>query len=97
MAGDRSDRRYRYLYLADGSTYVKNPPYFEGITMEPKPVTDIKAARILALLGDFITTDHISPAGNIKKYRPGGEYLLRSQSCRRTSTPTAHAAAIMMS
>jgi aconitate hydratase len=62
-----------------GSTYVKNPPYFEGITMEPKPVTDIKAARILALLGDSITTDHISPAGNIKKSGPAGEFLSQHQ------------------
>jgi aconitate hydratase len=58
-----------------GSTYVKNPPYFEGITMEPAPVGDIKKARILAILGDSITTDHISPAGNIKKSSPAGVYL----------------------
>ncbi len=62
-----------------GSTYVKNPPYFEGITMEPKPVSDIKGARVLALLGDSITTDHISPAGNIKKSGPAGEYLSQHQ------------------
>jgi aconitate hydratase len=62
-----------------GSTYVKNPPYFEGITMEPKPVTDIKEARIIAILGDSITTDHISPAGNIKKGGPAGEYLSQHQ------------------
>ncbi len=59
----------------DGSTYVKNPPYFDGITMEPKPVGDIHGARILAKLGDSITTDHISPAGNIRKTSPAGEYL----------------------
>jgi aconitate hydratase len=64
---------------SDGSTYVKNPPYFEGITMEPKPVIDIKGARILALLGDSITTDHISPAGNIRKTSPAGEYLGKRQ------------------
>ncbi len=58
-----------------GSTYVQNPPYFEGITMEPTPKGDIKAARILALLGDNITTDHISPAGSIKKASPAGSYL----------------------
>jgi aconitate hydratase len=58
-----------------GSTYVKNPPYFEGITMEPAPVGDILGARILAILGDSITTDHISPAGNIKKSSPAGEFL----------------------
>jgi aconitate hydratase len=62
-----------------GSTYVKNPPYFEGITMEPKPVTDITGARILAILGDSITTDHISPAGNIKKGGPAGVYLSEHQ------------------
>ncbi len=60
---------------SDGSTYVKNPPYFEGITMEPKPTGDIRGARILAVLGDSITTDHISPAGNIRKTSPAGEYL----------------------
>jgi aconitate hydratase len=62
-----------------GSTYVKNPPYFEGMTMEPKPITDITGARILAILGDSITTDHISPAGNIKKSGPAGEYLSQHQ------------------
>ena len=59
----------------DNSTYVKNPPYFEGITMEPAPVGSIKGARILAELGDSITTDHISPAGSIRKNSPAGEYL----------------------
>jgi aconitate hydratase len=63
----------------DGSTYVKNPPYFEGITMEPVPVGDIKGARVLAELGDSITTDHISPAGNIRKTSPAGDYLLSYQ------------------
>ncbi|WP_287994577.1 aconitate hydratase, partial [Acidiphilium sp.] len=61
------------------STYVKNPPYFEGMTMEPAPVTDITGARILALLGDSITTDHISPAGSFKKATPAGEYLADRQ------------------
>ncbi len=61
------------------STYVKNPPYFQEITPEPKPVSDIKGARVLALLGDSITTDHISPAGNIKKSSPAGEYLMEHQ------------------
>ena len=61
------------------STYVQNPPYFNGMTMTPKPITDLKGARILALLGDKITTDHISPAGNIKKESPAGEYLLQRQ------------------
>jgi aconitate hydratase len=62
-----------------GSTYVQNPPYFEGMTMEPAPVGSIRGARILALLGDSITTDHISPAGSIKKASPAGEYLLQHQ------------------
>ena len=62
-----------------GSTYVQNPPYFEGMTMVPKPITDLTGARILALLGDKITTDHISPAGSIKKESPAGEYLLGHQ------------------
>ncbi len=64
---------------SDGSTYVKNPPYFEGITMEPAPIVDIKGARVLALLGDSITTDHISPAGSIRKVSPAGDYLLERQ------------------
>ncbi len=59
----------------DGSTYVKNPPYFEGLTEHPAPRGDITGARVLALLGDNITTDHISPAGNIKKASPAGAYL----------------------
>jgi aconitate hydratase len=67
----------------DGSTYVKNPPYFEGITMEPTTKGDIRGARILALLGDNITTDHISPAGNIKKSSPAGEYLGQHQVLER--------------
>jgi aconitate hydratase len=61
------------------STYVQNPPYFEGITKTPKPVTDIAGARILALLGDKITTDHISPAGSIKVNSPAGKYLQERQ------------------
>ncbi|MEZ6143771.1 MAG: aconitate hydratase AcnA [Zavarzinella sp.] len=58
------------------STYIANPPYFEGMTKTPPPVNDIVGARVLALLGDSITTDHISPAGNIKKDSPAGEFLL---------------------
>jgi aconitate hydratase len=64
---------------SSGSTYVKNPPYFEGMTEEPSTKGDITGARILALLGDNITTDHISPAGNIKKSSPAGEYLTQHQ------------------
>jgi aconitate hydratase len=62
-----------------GSTYVKNPPYFDGITMEPPPIAALTGARILAILGDSITTDHISPAGNIKKSSPAGEFLSQHQ------------------
>ena len=58
------------------STYVQNPPYFHGMKMEPKPVTDIAGARILGLFGDKITTDHISPAGAIKAASPAGKYLI---------------------
>ncbi|MEP6343000.1 MAG: aconitate hydratase AcnA [Maricaulaceae bacterium] len=57
------------------STYVRNPPYFDGMTTTPDPVKDVKDANILALLGDSITTDHISPAGAIKHDGPAGEYL----------------------
>ncbi|HEY8087670.1 MAG TPA: aconitate hydratase AcnA [Polyangiaceae bacterium] len=65
------------LYAWDPrSTYVKNPPYFQGMGREPAPVTDIADARVLLLLGDSITTDHISPAGSIKKSGPAGQYLL---------------------
>ena len=62
-----------------GSTYVKNPPYFEGMPKDPLKLKDVNGARILALLGDSITTDHISPAGNIKKDGPAGDYLLQHQ------------------
>ncbi|MEQ8345899.1 MAG: aconitate hydratase AcnA [Sneathiellaceae bacterium] len=58
------------------STYVQNPPYFEGMTKTPGKIADVKGARILALLGDSITTDHISPAGSIKKDSPAGKYLM---------------------
>ncbi|MEV6022033.1 aconitate hydratase AcnA [Streptomyces sp. NPDC052036] len=57
------------------STYVRKPPYFEGMQMEPAPVTDIAGARVLAKLGDSVTTDHISPAGAIKADTPAGKYL----------------------
>jgi aconitate hydratase len=58
------------------STYVKHPPYFENMPKQPRPIGDIKGARVLALLGDSITTDHISPAGSIKKDSPAGKYLM---------------------
>jgi aconitate hydratase len=65
------------IYAWDGkSTYVKNPPYFDGMTMTPAPVADIKGARVLAMLGDSVTTDHISPAGNISKSSPAAKYLM---------------------
>ncbi|RJQ77144.1 aconitate hydratase AcnA [Pseudonocardiaceae bacterium YIM PH 21723] len=57
------------------STYVRKPPYFEGMKNDPEPVSDISGARVLALLGDSVTTDHISPAGNIKADSPAGKYL----------------------
>ena len=57
------------------STYVRKPPYFEGMPRNPEPVTDILKARVLAVLGDSVTTDHISPAGNIKADSPAGKYL----------------------
>jgi aconitate hydratase len=78
------DERWRTLPVPEGdlyawdeeSTYVKHPPYFEGMPEEPGPVEDIRGARVLALLGDSITTDHISPAGSIKKDSPAGRYLI---------------------
>ena len=60
---------------ADDSTYVRKPPYFDGMPPEPEAVTDIKGARVLALLGDSVTTDHISPAGSIKPGTPAAQYL----------------------
>jgi aconitate hydratase len=76
IAVDAGSRTYRW---SDSSTYVQNPPYFDGITMVPRPVTDIRGARVLAELGDNITTDHISPAGSIRKNSPAGQYLLERQ------------------
>ena len=77
---DASSQTYRWN---SGSTYVQNPPYFDGMTMTPDPVTDIVGARVLALFGDNITTDHISPAGNIKKASPAGEFLGEHQVMQR--------------
>ncbi len=62
-----------------GSTYVANPPYFDGMTMTPEPVADIIGAKPLAILGDSITTDHISPAGSIKADSPAGKWLMEHQ------------------
>jgi len=61
------------------STYVQNPPYFQGITMETKKIENIEDAKILAVLGDMITTDHISPAGSFKETTPAGQYLREHQ------------------
>ena len=77
------DHRWRSLATPTGktfewdaqSTYVRKPPYFEGMLKTPTPVTDISGARVLVVLGDSVTTDHISPAGNIKADSPAGEYL----------------------
>ena len=62
-----------------GSTYVANPPYFEGLSMTPPPISDIIDAKPLAILGDSITTDHISPAGSIKADSPAGKWLMEHQ------------------
>jgi aconitate hydratase len=77
------DQRWQALPTPEGdtfawdaeSTYVRKPPYFEGMTAEPAPVSDISGARVLAKLGDSVTTDHISPAGSIKADSPAGRYL----------------------
>ncbi|MGO8887132.1 MAG: aconitate hydratase AcnA [Streptosporangiaceae bacterium] len=67
----------------ENSTYVRKPPYFDGMPAEPAPVTDIHGARVLALLGDSVTTDHISPAGAIKTDSPAGKYLTDHDVARR--------------
>jgi aconitate hydratase len=78
------DERWKTLHVPEGnrfaweadSTYIRNPPFFENITLQTTPLVNITGARVLALLGDSITTDHISPAGAIKKESPAGKYLL---------------------
>ena len=65
----------RFAWEAD-STYIRNPPFFDGLTLETTPLKDIAGARVLAKLGDSITTDHISPAGSIRKDSPAGKYLI---------------------
>jgi aconitate hydratase len=80
----KGDTRWNHVQSPDGesyawseeSTYIKNPPYFDGMTMHVGNIDDIHGARVLGLFGDSITTDHISPAGNIKKDSPAGAYLL---------------------
>ncbi|HRC52468.1 MAG TPA: aconitate hydratase [Gordonia sp. (in: high G+C Gram-positive bacteria)] len=79
----KGDERWQNLSTPDGdtfawddkSTYVRKAPYFDGMALEPSPVSDIKGARVLALLGDSVTTDHISPAGPIKPGTPAAQYL----------------------
>jgi aconitate hydratase len=85
------DERWRGLPTPEGSTfawddestYVRRPPYFEGMQMETEAVTDISGARVLAKLGDSVTTDHISPAGSIKPDSPAGKYLAEHGVARR--------------
>src|SRR5207247_7234796 len=80
----KGDERWNSLPVPEGdlynwesaSTYVKHPPYFVSMLPHPEPVQDIRGARVLALLGDSITTDHISPAGSIKLQSPAGKYLI---------------------
>ena len=85
------DERWRALQTPKGatfawdpdSTYVRKPPYFDGMSATPVPVTDVTRARVLAKLGDSVTTDHISPAGSIKADSPAGEYLAARGVARR--------------
>ena len=80
----KGDERWRSLNVPEGetfawdggSTYVKNPPYFENMPAKPAPVKDISGARVLCYLGNSVTTDHISPAGSIKPNSPAGQYLI---------------------
>ncbi|MBA2557565.1 MAG: aconitate hydratase AcnA, partial [Chloroflexi bacterium] len=77
------DERWRALPVPEGanyawdseSTYIARPPFFEGLTVEPEPVNDIEGARVLAVVGDSVTTDHISPAGSIPAWSPAGQWL----------------------
>src|SRR3546814_6037268 len=84
----------------EASTYIKNPPYFEGMTMDVGAIADLHGARVLGLFGDSITTDHISPAGNIKHDSPAGKFLqsrgvppadFNSYGSRRGKIGRAHA------
>lgn len=85
------DERWRNLDTPTGdvfqwdpeSTYVRKPPYFEGMSMEPTPVKDIEGARVLLKLGDSVTTDHISPAGSFKSDTPAGRYLIEHGVARK--------------
>ena len=97
----QGDERWRGLDVPSGdtfawdgySTYVRRPPYFDGMPDEPEPVTDIHGARMLALLGDSVTTDHISPAGRSRPTAPPGGTSPTMTSRAATSTPTGRAAA----
>ncbi len=85
------DERWRALPTPEGdrfdwdpaSTYIRKPPFFEGLTLQPPPLADIVGARVLALLGDSVTTDHISPAGNIPEDSPAGRYLIEHGITKR--------------
>ncbi len=87
----KGDKNWQAIVIEGGqtygwnssSTYVQNPPYFEGMTMEPKPVTNVDKAKVLALFLDSITTDHISPAGSFKASTPAGKYLEERQVAPR--------------
>ncbi len=87
----KGDEKWRAVETTDSkvydwppsSTYVRNPPYFQGITMDTQPIVNIDGARILALLGDMITTDHISPAGSFTADSPAGKYLTDRQVAPR--------------
>ena len=98
----KGDEKWRAVETTDSetydwpptSTYIQNPPYFQGMSKEPGVISDIAGARILALLGDMVTTDHISPAGSFKPTTPAGDYLDRAADAgRASSTPTARGAA----
>ena len=79
----KGDARWNEIASPDGesfawdeaSTYIKNPPYFDGMTMDVGPIEDVQGARVMGLFGDSITTDHISPAGGIKQDSPAGRFL----------------------
>ncbi|MBU2959014.1 aconitate hydratase AcnA [Paracoccus sp. 1_MG-2023] len=83
----KGDERWQGVEITDSetydwpasSTYIQNPPYFQGMSKDPGTISDIKGARVLALLGDMITTDHISPAGSFKPTTPAGKYLTERQ------------------
>ena len=78
MAGVETTDSLTYDWPAT-STYVQNPPYFQGMSAEPGVISNVEGARVMALLGDMITTDHISPAGSFKDTTPAGQYLIDRQ------------------